>query len=66
MPDSLARVRRATKRREQAEREWREAIRTAAEQNSLRTVGEAAGVTHVRVLQIVQAHAASSSSSGAH
>lgn len=54
MPDSLARVKRATKRRETAEREWRDAIRAAAETNSLRAVGEAAKVTHVRVLQITR------------
>jgi hypothetical protein len=54
MPDSLARVRRATKRRAAAEQEWRDAIRAAAENNTLRAVGEAAGVTHVRVLQLVR------------
>ena len=54
MPDSLARVRRATKKRATAEQEWRDAIRSAVEANSLRTIGKAAGVSHVRVLQIVR------------
>lgn len=54
MTDSLARVKRATKRRTTAEREWRDAIRAAARENSLRIVGEAAGITHVRVLQITR------------
>lgn len=54
MGDELARVKRATKRRESAEREWRDAIRAAAAQNSLRAVAHAAGVTHVRVLQITR------------
>ena len=54
MRDPLTRVRRATARRDAAETEWRDAIRAAAEDNSLRAVGEAAGVSHVRVLQIVR------------
>ena len=54
MPDSLARVKRATKKRATAEQEWRDAIRTAAKTNSLRAVGDAAQITHVRVLQITR------------
>lgn len=54
MLDPLARVKRATKKRATAEREWRDAIRAAAATNSLRAIGEAAGVSHVRVLQITR------------
>lgn len=54
MTDTLARVKRATKKRATAEREWRDAIRAAATTNSLRTVGEAANITHARVLQITR------------
>lgn len=51
----LTRVKRATKRRAAAEEEWRVAIREAhAEGASLRAIAEAAGVSHVRVLQIVR------------
>lgn len=51
----LARVKRATKRRATAEEEWRVAIREAhAEGVSLRAIAQAAGVSHVRVLQIVR------------
>jgi transposase-like protein len=53
--DPLTRVRRATARRSRSEAEWREAIRTAvASGRTVRAVGEAAGVSHVRVLQIVR------------
>lgn len=55
MVESILRVRRATKRRARNEQEWREAIRTAhAEGVSLRVIAEAAGVSHVRVLQITR------------
>ena len=50
----LTRVRRATARRDAAEKEWRDAIRAATASNSLRAVGDAAGVSHVRVLQITR------------
>ncbi len=51
----LTRVRRATKRRERSEAEWREAICAAVRDGaSLRFVAEAAGITHVRVLQITR------------
>lgn len=52
--DPLTRVRRATKKRATSEDEWRAAIRAAAKTNSLREVGLAAGVSHVRVLQITR------------
>lgn len=48
-------VKRATKRREESEQAWREAIREAyAAGCSLRTIAEVAGVAHTRVLQIVR------------
>jgi transposase-like protein len=51
----LTRVRRATARRSRTETEWREAIRQAvADGHTLRAVAEAAGVSHVRVLQITR------------
>lgn len=51
----LARVKRATKRRAESDRAWRDAIREAhAEGESLREIAKAAGVSHVRVLQIVR------------
>jgi hypothetical protein len=53
--NALTRVRRATKRRAEAEREWRNAVRSAhAEGVSLRAIAAAAAVSHVRVLQITQ------------
>ena len=55
MSDSLKIVARAAKRRAAAEAEWRDAIRAAvAAKIPLRTVAEAAGVSHVRVLQITR------------
>lgn len=55
MTDPLQRVRWAKRRREAAEDEWREEIRRAvAAGHSLRQVGEAAGLSHVRVLQITR------------
>jgi hypothetical protein len=54
MPDQLARVKRATRKRATADQEWRAAIRDAvAAGQSLRTVAAAAGVTNPRVHQIV-------------
>lgn len=54
--DDLARLRRATANRERADEAWKNAIRAAhANGASLRRVGEAAGITHVRVLQILRA-----------
>jgi hypothetical protein len=51
----LTRVRRATARRLAAEVEWRKAVQEAvASGESLRKVGEAAGVSHVRVLQVAR------------
>jgi len=53
--NALAKVRRATARRSRVSTEWKQAIREAVEAGaSLRAVGEAAGVSHVRVLQITQ------------
>lgn len=51
----LTRVRRATARRSAAEAEWREAVREAVRAGeSLRAVAAAAGVSHVRVLQVTR------------
>jgi len=53
--DTLSRVRRASTRRERSETEWRESIRDAVRDGaSLRAVAKAAGVSHVRVLQITR------------
>lgn len=53
--DSLIRVRRAAARRSRSEQEWREAIQAAvSEGKSLREVAKAAGVSHVRVLQLTR------------
>jgi hypothetical protein len=55
MPDPLTAVKRATARRSEANASWRAAIRQAhAEGSSLRQIAAAAGVTHVRILQIVR------------
>lgn len=51
----LTRVRRATARRRRAGAEWSESIRAAhSEGASLREIAKEAGVSHVRVLQIVR------------
>ena len=51
----VARVKRATSNRERSEREWRESIIAArAAGVPLRTIAEAAGISHVRVLQITR------------
>jgi hypothetical protein len=56
----LVKVKRATTRKRNAESAWRNAIQEAvSEGESLRSIGEAAGVTHVRVLQIVRSEPAS-------
>jgi hypothetical protein len=53
--DALARVRRLAKRRDTVEADYREAIRAAVQQGaSLRAVAKAAGISHVRVLQITR------------
>jgi hypothetical protein len=55
MPDPLKAVKRATARRSEANVSWRAAIREAhAEGLSLRQIAAAAGVSHVRILQIVK------------
>jgi transposase-like protein len=55
MADPLSAVKRATARRSEANASWREAIREAhAEGSSLRQIAAAAGVSHVRILQIVR------------
>jgi hypothetical protein len=55
MPDPLTAVKRATARRCEANASWRAAIRQAhAEGASLRQIAAAAGVSHVRILQIVK------------
>lgn len=52
---SLAEVRQATRQRTTAEARWREKIRQAvAGGQTLRAVAQAAGVSHVRVLQITR------------
>jgi hypothetical protein len=51
----VARVARATKQRAQAERSWRDAIRAARDEGvSLRAIASAAGISHVRVIQILR------------
>jgi transposase-like protein len=51
--ETIKKVRQATRRRTSAEQAWRDSIRDAlAGGASLRRVAEAAGVSHVRVLQI--------------
>ena len=51
--DALGRVRQATRKRTNADREWHAAIQQAvSEGHTLRQVAVAAGVSHVRVLQI--------------
>lgn len=53
--DILARVSRATAAKDRADLMWRAAIKQAVEDGeSLRSVGRAANVTHVRVLQITR------------
>jgi hypothetical protein len=55
MADELLRLRAVTKRRQKADEEWREAIRTAVGDGlSLRQVADAAGITHVGVLRITR------------
>ncbi len=55
MTYDYARLKRISKRREAASDEWRaEVLAAHAAGESLRKIGEAAGVSHVRVLQIVQ------------
>ena len=51
--EPLARVQRATRKRVACEREWRAAIwQAVSDGHTLRDVAAAAGVSHVRVLQI--------------
>lgn len=53
---SLAKVRRARERRAFYDALWREAIVEAASSGvTLRAIAEAAGVTHVRIHQLVHA-----------
>ena len=55
MADSLKTVQQATARRAESNESWRAAIRQAhAEGASLRQIAAAAGVSHVRILQIVR------------
>jgi transposase-like protein len=55
MADPLTTVKRATARRAESEASWRAVIRQAhAEGASLRQIAAAAGVSHVRILQIVK------------
>jgi transposase-like protein len=55
MADPLTTVKRATARRSEANASWRAAIRQAhGEGASLRKIAAAAGVSHVRILQIVK------------
>lgn len=52
---SLAVVKRMAKRRAASEADWRQAIRDAhANGIPIRQIGAAAGVSHVRVLQITR------------
>lgn len=51
----LTRVRHAAARRMSSEQEWRESIRQAREQGeTLRAIGEAAQVSHVRIIQLLK------------
>jgi transposase-like protein len=51
----ITKLRRVTKRRSDAESEWRERILECHSVGiPLRRIGQAAGVSHVRVLQIVR------------
>ena len=53
MAESLGYVKQAARKRRLAEQEWRATItRAVAEGHTLRQVARAAGVSHVRVLQI--------------
>lgn len=53
--DELGRVRTAVRRRDQSDAALRDAIVTASRAGkSSRAIGEAAGLTHVRVLQILR------------
>jgi hypothetical protein len=55
MADPLAAVKRARTRRAESEEAWRAAIRQArTEGASLRQIAVAAGVSHVRILQILK------------
>jgi len=55
MADPLAAVKRARTRRVESEEAWRAAIRQArTEGASLRQIAVAAGVSHVRILQILK------------
>jgi hypothetical protein len=55
MANPLTSVKRATARRSEANASWRAAIREAhSEGASLRQIAAAAGVSHVRILQIVR------------
>ena len=52
--NTLARVKRAAENRRRMDVQWRNAIKQAVDAGcSLREVGRAAGVTHVRVLHII-------------
>ena len=53
--DPLTRVRRVTARRSRSQKDWHDAIRAAhASGASLRAIGDAAGISHVRVLKILR------------
>ena len=51
--DPLARVRRAAAKSEKAKADLRDAIREANEDQTMRAIGEAAGLSATRVYQIV-------------
>ncbi len=54
MTDSIACLKRATRRRSSADEGWRLAVKEAAKDNPQRAVAAAAGVTHTRVQQILR------------
>lgn len=55
MPDPLAPIKRAARRRASADTDLRTAIRAAhADGVTLRKIGDAAGLSHVHVLRIVR------------
>jgi hypothetical protein len=53
--DALARLRRASRQRADAERRWRNAIQAARDDGAtLRSIAAAADVSHVRIIQILR------------
>jgi transposase-like protein len=52
---AIQKVKRATASRTRSEQAWKDALREARDEGvPLRTIAEAAGISHVRVLQILR------------